>query len=99
MTKTELIEKIAAETGLTKKDAGAAFGATVTAITAALADGDKVTVPGFGTFEVRARKARTGKNPRTGEAVKIPACKVPAFKAGKGLKEAVAAKKGGRKKK
>ena len=91
MTKTELIEKIAAESGLTKKDAGKAFGATVTAITAALAGGNKVTIPGFGTFEVRARAARTGKNPRTGEAVKIPACKVPAFKAGKGLKEAVAA--------
>ena len=99
MTKTELIEKIAAEAGLTKKDASKAFGATVSAITAALAAGDKVAVPGFGTFEIRARKARTGKNPRTGEAVKIAACKVPAFKAGKGLKEAVNVKKGGRKKK
>ena len=91
MTKTELIEKIAAEAGLTKKDAGKAFGATVSAITAALAGGEKVSVPGFGTFEIRARKARTGKNPRT--------CKVPAFKAGKALKEAVNVKKGGRKKK
>ncbi len=93
MTKTELIEKIAAEAGLTKKDAGKAFGATVSAITAALAGGEKVSVPGFGTFEIRARKARTG------EAVKIAACKVPAFKAGKALKEAVNVKKGGRKKK
>ena len=99
MTKTELIEKIAAEAGLTKKEAGKAFGATVSAITAALAGGEKVSVPGFGTFEIRARKARTVKNPRTGEAVKIAACKVPAFKAGKALKEAVNVKKGGRKKK
>ena len=91
MTKTELIEKIAAESGLTKKDAGKAFGATVAAITGSLVAGEKVTVPGFGTFEVRARAARTGKNPRTGEPVKIAACKVPAFKAGKGLKDAVAA--------
>ena len=87
MTKTELIEKIAAESGLTKKDAGKAFGATVDAITASLAAGEKVTVPGFGTFEVRERAARTGK------PVKIAACKVPAFKAGKGLKEVVAAVK------
>ena len=99
MTKTELIEKIAAESGLTKKDAGKAFAATVAAITGSLVAGDKVTVPGFGTFEARA--ARTGKNPRTGEPVKIAACKVPAFKAGKGLKEAVAAsgKKGKKAKK
>ncbi len=99
MTKTELIDKIAAETGLTKKDAGKAFGAAVSAITAAMAGGEKVAVPGFGTFEVRERKARTGKNPRTGEAVKIAACKVPAFKAGKALKEAVNVKKSSRKKK
>ena len=91
MTKTELIEKIAAESGLTKKAAGEAFGATVAAITGSLAKGEKVTIPGFGTFEVRDRAARTGKNPRTGKPVKIAACKVPAFKAGKGLKEAVAA--------
>ena len=91
MTKTELIEKIAAESGLTKKDAGKAFGATVAAIQESLVAGEKVTVPGFGTFEVRARAARTGKNPRTGKPVKIAACKVPAFKAGKGLKEAIAA--------
>ena len=99
MTKTALIEKIAADSGLTKKDAGKAFAATVAAITETLAAGDKVTVPGFGTFEVRDRAARTGKNPRTGEAVKIAACKVPAFKAGKGLKEAVNVKpKKGKKK-
>ena len=85
MTKTELIEKIAAESGLTKKAAGQAFGVTVAAITDSLAKGEKVTIPGFGTFEVRDRAARTGK------PVKIAACKVPAFKAGKGLKEAVAA--------
>ncbi len=91
MTKTELIEKIAAESGLTKKAAGQAFGVTVAAITDSLAKGEKVTIPGFGTFEVRDRAARTGKNPRTGKPVKIAACKVPAFKAGKGLKEAVAA--------
>lgn len=91
MTKTELIEKIAAESGLTKKAAGQAFGATMAAITDSLAKGEKVTIPGFGTFEVRDRAARTGKNPRTGKPVKIAACKVPAFKAGKGLKEAVAA--------
>ena len=99
MTKTELIEKIAAESGLTKKAAGQSSGATVTAITATLAKGEKVTIPGFGTFEVRDRAARTGKNPRTGKPVKIAACKVPAFKAGKGLKEAVNVKpKKGKKK-
>ena len=89
MTKTELIEKIAAEAGLTKKDAGKAFGATVSAITAALAGGEKVSVPGFGTFEIRARTARTGKNPRTGEMVTISAANVPFFKASKALKDAV----------
>ncbi len=99
MTKTELIEKIAVEADLTKKDAGKAFGAVVSSITAALAAGEKVSVPGFGTFEVRQRKARTAKNPQNGEPLKIAACKVPAFKAGKALKEAVNVKKSSKKKK
>ncbi len=89
MTKVELINAIAAETGLTKKDADAALKATVDAITAALVKGEKVQLVGFGTFEVRARGERTGRNPRTKETITIPASKAPAFKAGKALKDAV----------
>lgn len=89
MTKTELIEAVIAKAGLTKKDADAAVKATFEAITEAMANGDKVALVGFGNFEVRERAARTGKNPQTGEEVKIAACKVPAFKAGKALKDAV----------
>ncbi|MBO4584062.1 MAG: HU family DNA-binding protein [Clostridia bacterium] len=89
MTKTELIAIIAKEADLSKKDAEKALAATLAGITKALKKGDKVQFVGFGTFETRKRPARKGLNPRTKEAIKIPACKVPAFKAGKALKEAV----------
>lgn len=89
MNKTELVNAIAAKTGLSKKDSDAALAATVEAITEALKAGDKVALIGFGTFEVRERAARQGKNPATGAAIEIAACKAPAFKAGKALKDAV----------
>lgn len=89
MNKTELVNAIAAKTGLSKKDSDAALAATVEAITEALKAGDKVALIGFGTFEVRERAARTGKNPATGATIEIAACKAPAFKAGKALKDAV----------
>lgn len=89
MNKTELIAAVAAKTGLSKKDADAAIGATVNAIAEALKAGDKVALVGFGTFEVRERAERMGKNPQTGAAIKIAASKVPAFKAGKALKDAL----------
>lgn len=89
MNRTDLIEKVVESTGITKKVATEAVSATFDAIKDALVSGDKVQILGFGTFETRERAARTGKNPQTGEAVEIPACKSPAFKAGKGLKEAV----------
>ena len=89
MTKGELVAQVAETTGLTKKDAEKAVGAFVDAVTGALKKGDKVALVGFGTFEVRNRPARIGRNPRTKEEIKIPATKAPAFKAGKALKEAV----------
>ena len=89
LNKTELIAAVAEKTGLSKKDADAAIGATVDAIAEALKAGDKVALVGFGTFEVRERAARTGKNPRTGAAIKIEASKVPAFKAGQAFKNTV----------
>ena len=89
MNKTELIAAVAENAALSKKDAEKAVNVVVDAIKGALADGDKVQLVGFGTFEVRERGARTCKNPRTGEAIKIAASKVPAFKAGKALKDAV----------
>ena len=89
MTKTELINAVAEKSALTKKDAEKAVSAVIESITEALASGDKVALVGFGTFEVRDRAAREGKNPATGEAITIAASKVPAFKAGKALKEAV----------
>ena len=89
MNKTELVEAVVAKTGGSKKDAEVTIKATFEAITEAMAKGDKVALIGFGNFEVRDRAARSGKNPQTGEEVKIAACKVPAFKAGKALKEAV----------
>ncbi len=89
MNKTQLVEAVAAETNLSKKDAEAAVKATFAAIEGALVKGDKVQLIGFGTFETRVRGERTGKNPRTGETVKIAACKIPAFKAGKALKDIV----------
>ncbi len=87
MNKGELVKAIAAEAGLTQKEAGLAFDAFVGAVTAELKAGRKVTVPGFGTFEVKARAARKGINPATKKAIKIPACKVPAFKFGKSYKD------------
>ena len=90
MTKVELSGKIAENAGLTKKDAENALNATLEAMTGALADGEKISLVGFGTFEVRERDAHTGRNPRTGEPIEIPASKTPAFKAGKALRDAVA---------
>ena len=92
MNKTELIAAIAAKAGLTKKDAEGALNATIAAITEALAQGDKVQVAGLGSFEVKTREARTGRNPHTKETIQIPATRVPAFKASKTLKDAVAKK-------
>ena len=89
MTKAELIDKVAGDAGLTKKDAAAAVNATFDAIRDELAGGGSVTVTGFGTFDVRERKARQGVNPSTGEKIKIAASKAPGFKAGKSLKDAV----------
>lgn len=90
MNKTELIAAVAEKTDLSKKDADAAVSAVLGAITDALKAGDKIQLVGFGTFEVRNRAAKQGRNPRTGETMSVPASKVPAFKAGKALKDAVA---------
>lgn len=92
MNKTELIAAVAEKAGLTKKDVEKAITATLETIKEKVADGDKVQVIGFGTFEARTRKERVGKNPRTGEEVKIAAATVPAFKAGKAFKDVVSAK-------
>lgn len=92
MNKSELVGTVAEQAGLTKKAAGEAVEAVLSVISDALANGDKVTLVGFGTFEVRNRAARKGVNPATGATIRIPATKVPAFKAGKALKEAVAAR-------
>ena len=89
MNKSELIAAVAKQADLTKKDAEAAVNAVTDVITDALKAGDKVQLVGFGTFETRERAARTGKNPRTGESIEIAASKVPAFKAGKALKDTV----------
>ena len=89
MNKTDLVAAVAAKAEISKKDAEAAVAAVFASITDALADGDKVSLVGFGTFEVKTRAARTGLNPRTGEKLSIPASKAPAFKAGKALKDAV----------
>ena len=89
MNKAELINATAEKAGLSKKDTETAINAAIDAISAALAQGDKVQLVGFGSFEVRARAARTGRNPKTKETIKIPASKVPVFKPGKALKDAV----------
>lgn len=89
MNKTELIAAAAEASGLAKKDTEKALNAALDAITAALVRGDKVQVSGFGIFEVKEREARMGRNPRTGEAMEIAASKVPSFKAGKTLKDAL----------
>ena len=90
MNKTELIAAVAEKTDLSKKDADAAVSAVLGAITDALKAGDKIQLVGFGTFEVRNRAAKQGRNPSTGETMTDPASKDPAIKAGKALKDAVA---------
>ncbi len=89
MNKSELIDVIAKSADISKASAGDALDATLSAIRAALKKGQSVTLVGFGTFKVGKRAARTGRNPRTGEAIKIKAAKVPKFSAGKALKDAV----------
>ncbi len=89
MNKSELVSEIAKDLG-SKKEAEAALESLLNAITATLKKGDKIALPGLGTFKVSKRKARTGRNPRTGETIKIKASKVPQFAAGKALKAAVA---------
>lgn len=89
MKREDLIKIISEEAGINKKQADAALKATLGGITGALKKGDKVTFVGFGSFSVVKRKAREGRNPRTGKKIKIPATKVPKFAAGKALKEAV----------
>lgn len=89
MNKSELVAAIAAKEGIEKKCAESAVNSVVAAITDALAKGEKVQLVGFGTFEVRARAAKAARNPQTGKAITVPATKVPAFKAGAALKNAV----------
>lgn len=89
MTKVELIASVAAEAGMSKKDAEKAVNAALAAITEELKNGGKVSLVGFGTFEVRERPGRQGRNPQTKEPMTIAASKLPAFKAGKALKDAV----------
>jgi len=99
MNKEELVNAVATKTKMSKKQTEAGIQATIDAISEALSKGDKVTLVGFGTFQVRERAAREGRNPRTGGVLKIPARKSPAFAPGKGLKEAVGGPTGGGKKK
>jgi DNA-binding protein HU-beta len=89
MNKSDLVSAIADNSGLSKADASRALEATTSAISGALSNGDSVAITGFGSFMVRARAARTGRNPQTGAAIQISASNVPAFKAGKLLKESV----------
>ena len=89
MNKAELIQAVAAKAEIDKKAADKAVAAVIESITEALASGDKVQLIGFGSFEVRARAEKQARNPKTGEIVTAPACKVPAFKAGQALKSAV----------
>lgn len=89
MTKAELIAQVAEKSELSKKDAEKAIAAVVSSVTDALVAGDKVQLVGFGTFEVRDRKEKESKNPKTGEKIIVPAKKAPAFKPGKALKDAV----------
>jgi len=90
MNKTELINAIAEQSGLSKKDSEKALAATVDAITCSLKSGNKVQLVGFGIFDVKERAARVGRNPKTKEPINIPATRTPVFKAGKALKDAVA---------
>ncbi len=89
MNKSDLINAIAEESGLTKADAGRALDATISSVGNALKAGDSISLIGFGTFSVKERSARTGRNPQTGEAIQIKASKIPSFKAGKTLKDSV----------
>ena len=90
MNKADLVAAVAEKTGISKKDSEKAVNAAFDAITAALVVGDKVQLVGFGAFETKERSARVGRNPKTKEEIQIPASRVPAFKAGKALKDAVA---------
>ena len=92
MNKTELIAAMSSKSGLSKKDSEKALAAFIESVTAQLKKKDKVQLVGFGTFEVRTRGARTGRNPQTKETIKIPASKAPVFKAGKAFKDAIAKK-------
>ncbi len=92
MNKTELVNAVAEKADFSKKDAEKAVAAVIESITDALTQGEKIQLVGFGTFEVRERAEKQGRNPRTGEAMTVPASKLPAFKAGKALKDAVAQK-------
>ena len=89
MNKSELIDAIAADAGLSKAEAGKSLDATLSAVTGALKGGDSVSLVGFGTVQVKDRAARSGRNPQTGATIQIAAAKVPGFKAGKALKDAV----------
>ena len=91
MNKTELVAAVAEQAGLSRKDAEAAVKAFTDVVADALKNGDKIQLVGFGTFEVSERAAREGRNPKTGESMKIEACKTPKFKAGKALKDLVTA--------
>ena len=90
MNKTELIAEVAAKAGLSKKDAEKAVAAVVDTVKEAVAKGDKVQLVGFGSFELKCREARMGRNPKTRETIEIPATTIPVFKAGKALKDKVA---------
>ncbi|NCT55444.1 HU family DNA-binding protein [bacterium] len=89
MTKTHLIEAVAKKAGITKAESARVVEAVVNSVTETLAKGEKVTLTGFGTFEVRQRAARMGRNPQTGATIQIPAQRTPAFRSGKSLKDAV----------
>lgn len=89
MNKSDLINAIVEESGLTKADAGRALDATISSVSSALKSGDSISLIGFGTFSVKERSARTGRNPQTGETIQIKASKIPSFKAGKTLKDSV----------
>jgi DNA-binding protein HU-beta len=89
MNRNDLVDAVAERTGLAKSDAARAVEALLGAVTDALSKGETVTLSGFGSFVAKTRAARTGRNPRTGESIAIPASRAPAFKAGKGLKDAL----------
>ena len=89
MNKTELVAAVAEKAGMTKKDAERVVNATIDTIVQNLANGEKVQISGFGNFEIKAREARVGRNPRTKEAIQIPATRLPVFKASKALKDSV----------